>query len=104
MLLPACSPPKRTRNRGVAAATATAVREARASRVSNSSTGHRPVGPDSMGLRPEEAAAAIVRSLKRHPADLYSPFWNRWLAWLNLVAPAFSDRILNALFRYPRKK
>ena len=62
------------------------------------------LGPAGVVLRPEEAAAAIVRSLKRHPADLYSPFWNRWLAWLNLVAPAFSDRILNALFRYPRKK
>ena len=62
------------------------------------------LGPAGVVLRPEEAAAAIVRSLKRHPADVYSPFWNRWLAWLNLVAPALSDRILNALFRYPRKK
>jgi len=62
------------------------------------------VGPAGVVLRPEEAAAAIVRSLKRHPADVYSPFWNRWLAWLNLIAPAFSDRVLNALFRYPRKK
>ena len=61
-------------------------------------------GPAGVVLRPDEAAAAIVRSLKRHPADVYSPFWNRWLAWLNLVAPAFSDRVLNALFRYPRKK
>lgn len=62
------------------------------------------LGPAGVVLRPEEAAAAIVRSLKRHPADVYTPFWNRWLAWLNLVAPALSDRILNALFRYPRKK
>ena len=62
------------------------------------------VGPAGVVLRPEEVAAAIVRSLKRHPADVYTPFWNRWLAWLNLVAPAFSDRVLNALFRYPRKK
>jgi short-subunit dehydrogenase len=62
------------------------------------------MGPAGVVLRPEEVAAAIVRSLKRNPADVYTPFWNRWLAWLNLIAPAFSDRILNALFRYPRKK
>jgi len=62
------------------------------------------IGPAGVVLRPEEVAAAIVRSLKRNPADVYTPFWNRWLAWLNLIAPAFSDRILNVLFRYPRKK
>ncbi|HKQ18364.1 MAG TPA: SDR family oxidoreductase [Candidatus Eisenbacteria bacterium] len=62
------------------------------------------VGPAGVVLRPEEVAAAIVRALKWHPADVYTPFWNRWLAWLNLIAPAFSDRVLNALFRYPRKK
>ncbi len=61
-------------------------------------------GPAGVVCPPEEAAAAIVRSLKGHPAEVYSPYWNRWLAWVNLMAPAFSDRVLNALFRYPRKK
>lgn len=60
------------------------------------------VGPAGVVLRPEQVAAAIVRALVRHPADVYIPFWNRWLAWLNLGAPALSDRIVTALFRYPK--
>ncbi|HEX7078346.1 MAG TPA: SDR family NAD(P)-dependent oxidoreductase [Candidatus Eisenbacteria bacterium] len=59
------------------------------------------IGPAGVVLRPEAVAAAIVRALRRHPAEVYMPFWNRWLAWLNVIAPRLSDRIVTALFRYP---
>lgn len=62
------------------------------------------VGPAGVVLRPETVAAAIVRALERHPADVYLPFWNRWLAWANAIAPGLSDRIVTALYRYPGRR
>ena len=59
-------------------------------------------GPAGVKLRPDEVGRAIVTALRRNPADLYVPGWNRVFAWLDLVFPGISDRILNALFRYPR--
>jgi hypothetical protein len=46
-------------------------------------------------------AQAIERALRRHPAEIYLPARNHWLAILNVAAPAISDRIVTALFRYP---
>ena len=59
-------------------------------------------GPAGVKLRPDEVGRAIVTALRRTPADLYVPGWNRVFAWLDLVFPGISDRIMNALFRYPR--
>jgi short-subunit dehydrogenase len=59
------------------------------------------LGPAGVVLQPEKVAAAIVRALRRHPADVYLPFWNRWLSWSNAVAPRLSDRIVTALYRRP---
>lgn len=61
-------------------------------------------GPAGVVLEPEKVAAAIVRALRRHPADVYLPFWNRWLSWLNAMAPRFSDRVVTALYRYPGRR
>jgi uncharacterized protein len=61
-------------------------------------------GPAGVVLRPEQVAAAILSALRRNPADIYVPFWNRGLAWLNLVLPGISDRLVNAFFRYPGKE
>lgn len=59
-------------------------------------------GPAGTVLRPEQVAAGIERALRRHPAEIYIPGRNRALAILNTSLPALSDRIVNALFRYPR--
>lgn len=55
-------------------------------------------------LRPEQVGSAIVTALRRNPPDLYLPFWNRGLAWVNLIFPGISDRVVNALFRYPGRE
>jgi short-subunit dehydrogenase len=62
------------------------------------------MGPAGVVLRPDQVAAAIVGALRRGPADVYVPFWTRGLAWLNLVLPGISDRLVNALFRYPGRE
>jgi len=62
------------------------------------------MGPTAVVLRPERVAAAIVSALRRHPADVFIPFWSRGLAWLNLILPGISDRLVNALFRYPGRE
>lgn len=59
------------------------------------------VGPAGTVLRPDRVAQAIERALRRHPAEIYLPARNHWLAILNVAAPAISDRIVTALFRYP---
>jgi short-subunit dehydrogenase len=59
------------------------------------------VGPAGTLLRPERVARAIERALRRHPAEIYIPIRNHWLAILNVAAPGISDRIVTALFRYP---
>ncbi|MGE5176118.1 MAG: SDR family NAD(P)-dependent oxidoreductase [Hyphomicrobiales bacterium] len=56
-------------------------------------------GPAAVVLEPETVARAIVRALRRHPADAYLPFWNRWLSWVNAMAPRLSDRIVARLYR-----
>jgi short-subunit dehydrogenase len=61
------------------------------------------IGPAGTVLGPEHVAGGIVRALRRHPAEIYIPARNQWLAVLNVAAPALSDRIVNALFRYPRR-
>lgn len=61
-------------------------------------------GAAGVKLQPDQVARAIVTALRRHPADLYVPGWNRVFAWLNLVLPGISDRVLNALFRYPERE
>jgi short-subunit dehydrogenase len=61
-------------------------------------------GPAGLVLRPEQVASGIIAALKRNPADLYVPFWTRPLAWLNVVLPGISDRLVNAMFRYPDGK
>lgn len=59
-------------------------------------------GPTGILLRPEQAGRAVETALRRNPPDLYVPFSNRGFAWFNLIFPGISDRIINALFRYPR--
>ena len=61
------------------------------------------VGPAGIVLSPERVALGIERALRRHSAEIYIPGRNQWLAVLNVVAPALSDGIVNALFRYPRR-
>jgi len=59
------------------------------------------IGPAGTVLEPEAVARAIVDMLKRPRAEIYVPWWNRWLSLLNAVAPRLSDRIVTGLFRYP---
>ena len=61
------------------------------------------VGPAGTILDPERVALGIERALRRHSAEIYIPARNQWLAVLNVAAPALSDGIVNALFRYPRR-
>jgi len=61
-------------------------------------------GPAGVMLRPEQVADAILRALRHHPPDLYVPARNRFLGWVNLIFPGISDRVMNALFRYPSRK
>ena len=61
------------------------------------------VGPAGIVLSPERVALGIERALRRNSAEIYIPARNQWLAVLNVAAPALSDRIVNALFRYPRR-
>jgi len=62
------------------------------------------LGPAGTILRPEQVAAGIERALRSHPPQIYLPARNRALAMLNSALPSFSDRIVNALFRYPRSR
>ena len=59
-------------------------------------------GPAGTLLQPEAVARGIERALRRHPPELYLPGRNRALGIVNSAFPALSDRIVNALFRYPR--
>ena len=59
------------------------------------------VGPAGTVLKPERVAEGIERALRCHPAEIYLPARNHWLAVLNVAMPGLSDRLLNALFRYP---
>lgn len=61
------------------------------------------VGPAGTVLEPDRVAAGIEQALRRHSAEIYIPGRNHWLAVLNVAAPALSDRIVSALFRYPRR-
>jgi short-subunit dehydrogenase len=62
------------------------------------------LGPAGTILRPEQVAAGIERALRHHPPQIYLPAWNRAIAMLNSALPSLSDRIVNALFRYPRSR
>jgi uncharacterized protein len=61
-------------------------------------------GPSGTLLRPEQVADALLRALRRNPPDLYVPFWNRSFAWVDVIFPGISDRVMNALFRYPGRE
>lgn len=62
------------------------------------------IGPAGTVLRPEQVADALLRALRRNPPDLYVPSWNRVFAWFDVIFPGISDRVMNALFRYPGRK
>lgn len=62
------------------------------------------VGPAGIVLKAEQVARGVERALRHHPAELYLPWCNHWLAVLNVAAPAISDRIVSALFRYPGRR
>ncbi len=62
------------------------------------------VGPAGTVLKPEQVAQAVERALHNHPAEIYIPTRNHWLAVLNVAMPGLSDRLVNALFRYPRAR
>lgn len=59
------------------------------------------VGPAGKLLRPEVVARGIERALKRHPAEIYLPLRNHWLAIFNRAFPRMADHVVTALFRYP---
>jgi NAD(P)-dependent dehydrogenase (short-subunit alcohol dehydrogenase family) len=59
------------------------------------------LGPAGTVIGPEAVARAVLKALRRHPAEIYLPGRNRLLAILNAALPAFSDRVVTALFRYP---
>lgn len=61
-------------------------------------------GPAGILLRPEQVADALLHALRRHPADLYVPSWNRLFAMVGVLFPGISDRVMNALFRYPGRE
>lgn len=61
-------------------------------------------GPAGTVLRPEQVADALLHALRRNPADRYVPSWNRPFAWFSLTFPGISDRVMNALFRYPGRE
>ncbi|HYR69405.1 MAG TPA: SDR family NAD(P)-dependent oxidoreductase [Candidatus Dormibacteraeota bacterium] len=61
------------------------------------------IGPAGTILDTDQVALGIERALRHHSAEIYIPARNQWLAVLNVAAPALSDRIVNALFRYPRR-
>jgi NAD(P)-dependent dehydrogenase (short-subunit alcohol dehydrogenase family) len=60
-------------------------------------------GPAGVVLRPEEVADAIARVLRRPCPDLYLPWWNRWLAAIDVALPGISDRIVSGLYRDSRR-
>ena len=60
-------------------------------------------GPAGTVLRPETVARGIERALRDHPAEVYLPRRNHWLAIVNGAFPGLGDRIVNALFRYPQR-
>ncbi|MGH7680974.1 MAG: SDR family NAD(P)-dependent oxidoreductase [Candidatus Eiseniibacteriota bacterium] len=59
------------------------------------------VGPAGTVIQPERVAKAVEQALRRHPAEIYLPARNYLLAVMNVALPGLSDRIVNALFRYP---
>jgi NAD(P)-dependent dehydrogenase (short-subunit alcohol dehydrogenase family) len=59
-------------------------------------------GPAGVILRPEEVAEAVARVLRRPRADLYLPWWNRWLSAFDVAFPGASDRIMDRLYRDAR--
>lgn len=61
-------------------------------------------GPAGTLLRAEDVARGIERALRRHPPEIYIPGRNHALAVLNTMLPGLSDRIVTALFRYPRSR
>jgi short-subunit dehydrogenase len=62
------------------------------------------IGPAGTILRPERVADALLHALRRHPPEVYVPSWNRLFAWVDVMFPGISDRVMNALFRYPGKE
>lgn len=58
-------------------------------------------GPAGTILTPDAVAHGIERALLHHPAEVYLPRRNQWLAVFNTAFPGLGDRIVNALFRYP---
>ena len=61
-------------------------------------------GPSGIVLRPEQVGAAVLHALRRNPPDLYVPGTNRLFAFFDVAFPGISDRIMNALFRYPDRR
>jgi NAD(P)-dependent dehydrogenase (short-subunit alcohol dehydrogenase family) len=59
-------------------------------------------GPAGVVLSPREVAEAVARVLRRPRADLYLPWWNRWLSAFDVAFPGASDRILGRLYRDAR--
>jgi short-subunit dehydrogenase len=58
-------------------------------------------GPAGILLAADAVAAAIVRGLERHPAEIYLPRTHRFFTLLNAAFPRISDQILRSLLRYP---
>ena len=56
-------------------------------------------GPAGVVLRPEQVANAIAGALRRPRAEIYIPWWNRWMAALDAVVPGLSDHVVLALYR-----
>lgn len=60
-------------------------------------------GPAGTVVTPDAVARAIVAAIRRPRPEIFLPAYSRWLAVMNVMWPALSDRILNRLFRYPTR-
>jgi hypothetical protein len=56
-------------------------------------------GPAGVVLEPEQVARGIASVLRRPRPEIYIPWWNRWLAVVDVTFPGLSDRIVLALYR-----
>lgn len=56
-------------------------------------------GPAGVILTAEEVARGIADGLRRPRPEIYLPWWNRWLAVLDVAFPGVSDRVMRALYR-----
>jgi hypothetical protein len=55
-------------------------------------------GPAGVILTAEEVARGIADGLRRPRPEIYLPWWNRWLATVDVAFPGASDRVMRVLY------